>query len=112
MSRQRIGRTCTTAGCPAIVTDGRSRCPVHRRERERERGSARARGYDRNWEEISGIILRRDPICVACGMAPSQHADHITPLRRGGTNEPENLQGLCAPCHSRKTAREDGGFGR
>jgi hypothetical protein len=24
----------------------------------------------------------------------------------------ENLQGLCASCHARKTARQDGGFGR
>ena len=26
-------------------------------------------------------------------------------------NEPTSLQSLCKPCHSRKTAREDGGFG-
>jgi len=30
------------------------------------------------------------------------------PLAAGGTDERENLQGLCKPCHSAKTAREDG----
>ena len=35
--------------------------------------------------------------------------DHITPINDGGTNEWANLQPLCAPCHNRKTATEDGG---
>ncbi|ALN84936.1 HNH endonuclease family protein [Lysobacter capsici] len=26
-------------------------------------------------------------------------------------NDLTNLQPLCSPCHSRKTAKEDGGFG-
>lgn len=41
------------------------------------------------------------------------HVDHVVPLERGGARFDEgNLQPLCAPCHSRKTARQDGGFGR
>lgn len=40
------------------------------------------------------------------------HVDHIVPKERGGADELHNLQVLCAPCHSRKTAIEDGGFGR
>jgi 5-methylcytosine-specific restriction protein A len=39
--------------------------------------------------------------------------DHIKP-HQGDPElfwDSENLQALCAPCHSRKTASEDGGFG-
>lgn len=32
--------------------------------------------------------------------------DHIEPLHRGGSNEPENLQLLCIECHKVKSARE------
>jgi hypothetical protein len=45
--------------------------------------------------------------------------DHRTPWRRGRTREEqqalfwdrENWQPSCGPCHSHKTAKEDGGFG-
>jgi 5-methylcytosine-specific restriction protein A len=40
------------------------------------------------------------------------HLDHVIPLAQGGTNDPDNLQWLCAGCHSRKTVEQDGGFGR
>ncbi len=32
--------------------------------------------------------------------------------RRGGTDDPDNLQGMCHDCHSRKTAIEDGRWDR
>jgi 5-methylcytosine-specific restriction protein A len=38
--------------------------------------------------------------------------DHIVPRSAGGADTPGNLQPLCRPCHSRKTARFDGGYGR
>ncbi len=40
--------------------------------------------------------------------------DHIIP-HKGDMSlfwDPSNWQSLCHACHSRKTAREDGGFGR
>lgn len=33
------------------------------------------------------------------------HVDHITPLARGGTNWPKNLQLTCANCNNRKHAK-------
>lgn len=56
-------------------------------------------------------ILRRDPVCVACGVAASTVADHVRShaecLRAG--IEPDTLdngQGMCATCHDLKTRRE------
>jgi len=41
------------------------------------------------------------------------HLDHIVPLAAGGERlDASNVQWLCIACHSVKTAREDGGFGK
>ena len=41
---------------------------------------------------------------------PAKHVDHVDNDR--SNEEPDNLRSLCVPCHSRKTVRCDGGFGR
>lgn len=66
------------------------------------------------WKALRAQILRRDPICRACRMARSSHCDHIQPHRGDQVLfwDPANLQGLCRSCHSHKTARRDGGWGR
>jgi len=51
-------------------------------------------------------VLARDPVCRICWKAAATVADHIKPLSRGGDWSLENGQGLCHPCHSRKTAQE------
>jgi hypothetical protein len=40
-------RVCLEPGCGALIREGKrgGRCPVHTRERERQRGTASARGY-------------------------------------------------------------------
>lgn len=55
---------------------------------------------------VSAAILRRDPICRACGAAPSTQADHILPHAEGGSDHMSNGQGLCTPCHDAKTRTE------
>ncbi|MCO7226001.1 HNH endonuclease [Pleionea sp. CnH1-48] len=46
-------------------------------------------------------------MCLAISrIQAAQTVDHITPKSRGGTDEPDNLQSLCYPCHDYKTARE------
>ncbi|MCK4624021.1 MAG: HNH endonuclease [Phycisphaerae bacterium] len=58
------------------------------------------------------MVLARDPICRICKRKPTTEADHIVPIREGGARyDLANLQGLCKPCHSRKTATEDGRWG-
>lgn len=62
------------------------------------------------WQHLRDIVLSRDPLCLHCladdVITPSQHVDHVDD--DPSNNDLDNLQGLCAPCHSRKTARDKG----
>jgi 5-methylcytosine-specific restriction endonuclease McrA len=56
------------------------------------------------WAKIRARILERDPICVLCGVRQSTHCDHIEAKK--DDHRPEGLQGVCGPCHDRKSSRE------
>lgn len=50
--------------------------------------------------------LRKDTRCVYCGKVLTKHNatfDHIVPLSRGGSNDPENLCWCCASCNKAKS---------
>jgi len=59
--------------------------------------------YDAAWRKQRIALLREQPLCRLCLAAgrtvPASVADHIVPLRDGGTNETSNLQPLCKRCH-------------
>jgi 5-methylcytosine-specific restriction protein A len=38
----------------------------------------------------------------------ANQVDHITPKANGGTDNAENLEAICEPCHKAKTARDNG----
>ncbi|MDT0477387.1 holin [Streptomyces sp. DSM 41014] len=110
-------RICSTPGCPEYTAQGR--CPDCRAAADQARGGARARGYGRAHEGFRAAVLARDPECVLCHNAPSVHADHWPIdrrelVRRGDDpNDPQHGRGLCQPCHSTETAREQpGGWNR
>jgi 5-methylcytosine-specific restriction protein A len=94
-----------------MAVKGRGYCETHVVVRVvEERPSPAERGYDYEWRKARARFLRSHPYCEVCG-ALATDADHRLPLRAGGTHDEGNLQALCHACHSRKTAREDGGFG-
>ena len=77
---------------------------------EYRRHSARVTRSSR-WRVLRMQALRRDDFnCVSCGSVHRLQVDHIEPVR----DRPElawdldNLQTLCASCHSRKTIQEIG----
>lgn len=55
-------------------------------------------------EDIQAILTKQDWTCIYCPAAliEGYHVDHVTPLSRGGSNWPVNLQCLCGPCNLRK----------
>ena len=66
----------------------------------------------RAWRRARGMQLALHPRCQLCRRRKATQVDHIKPVASGGHPfDPRNLQSVCAPCHSRKTAGQDGGFG-
>ena len=79
---------------------------------KQDRKSSRERGYTGKWEKERKAYLADHPFCDCCG-APATVVDHIKP-HKGDKRlfwSRSNWQPLCASCHGRKTARQDGGFG-
>lgn len=79
--------------------------------------SSTARGYGYRWQQYRKQFLSVHPLCVQCQVdgrvTGATVVDHITPHKGNQTLfwGPSNHQSLCKPCHDRKTAAEDGGFG-
>jgi 5-methylcytosine-specific restriction protein A len=129
-------RPCAHPACSARVRSGY--CSAHARSRDAQRGSARARGYDAQWEALRAWFVQHAEPFGLCGarlpgtppttssrcqaeglITPGVRVNHIRPHRRpDGTSDPalrldvHNLELLCASCDSRVTATWDGGFGR
>lgn len=55
-------------------------------------------------------VLDEEPFCRRClkggKQVASEVVDHIKPLAWGGSDERNNKQGLCNPCHDAKSAAE------
>jgi 5-methylcytosine-specific restriction enzyme A len=111
------GHPCKAAGCGAVIASG-PYCSNHQPagavgDMDRRQSSAR-RGYDNRWRKLRLIVLAEQPVCAdpynrhRGQVVPSLHVDHITPKREGGRDTRENLQGLCASCHSYKTTAIEG----
>lgn len=78
------------------------------------RVSRHARGYGTAWDRKRKRILKRDQhLCQPClsadRLTPASQVDHITSKAKGGTDDDDNLQAICGPCHEAKTIAEKGG---
>jgi 5-methylcytosine-specific restriction protein A len=84
---------------------------------EQERGTSSQRGYNYRWQQSRKGFLAKHPLCKHCQqqgrVTAATDVDHIVPHRGDMALfwDRTNWQGLCHPCHSAKTATEDGGFG-
>ncbi len=58
----------------------------------------------REWQAIRAQIFERDDYtCRYCGVKGGRlECDHVVPLSRGGSNEPDNLTAACFDCNRSK----------
>jgi len=80
-----------------------------RKHRSAIRGTKQQRGYGGEWERISKLKRRADPLCQVCRVAAADDVDHLVPFR--GPSDPlrtdwDNLQSICRPCHMKKHGRQ------
>ena len=111
-------RPCPKPHCGRLIRVGKA-CPYCTRIAERGRGSARARGYDAEWDAYSKAWLAQFPFCGQRqdGALHAEHSrcvqngqrrratvtDHIVPIRAGGARlDPANHQSLCVRCNTLK----------
>jgi 5-methylcytosine-specific restriction enzyme A len=119
-------KPCRVPRCAELVRPPATKCVSHARLEMRAtaskfnaaHGSPAKRGYDRKWTRYRKVYLAYHPFCVDPRrihgpLVPSEEVDHIIPHCGDMILfwDPANHQALCTTCHSRKTAREDGGFG-
>lgn len=62
----------------------------------REKVTGKVRAY---------VFARDGHQCKKCGAPPPLVVDHIMPVSKGGSGEPDNLQSLCWDCNSAKGAK-------
>jgi len=110
---------CGKAGCRALTHT--RYCTKHteseKRNYDKTRGTSAQRGYGSAWQKARAYFLRSHPLCKECEgegkVVAATVVDHIKP-HKGNKKlfwDKLNWQSLCAPCHNRKTATHDGGFG-
>ncbi len=70
------------------------------------------------WKRLRKLQLAKEPLCRLCKeqgyIVAATVVDHIEP-HKGDYElfyDPDNLDSMCVTCHNRKTAKEDGGFGK
>lgn len=114
-------RPCRAPRCPRLTRDGY--CEEHRSIKRagsgQPRASAHARGYGRQWQRYRAAYLLEHPLCVDCQaegvIERATDVDHVVAV--DGPDDPRfwdetNHAARCHSHHSRKTAAEDGAFGR
>lgn len=57
--------------------------------------------------DVALLYKDQDGRCLYCGcsIAAGYHVDHMIPIARGGSNDPENLALACPGCNLSKGAR-------
>ncbi len=114
---------CRQPGCKELV-DKPSYCEAHRKARNRQYSQDRRNAGDEHqafytssrWRKLRAWHLREHPLCCECERRGrtviATIVDHITLIKQGGAPlERTNLQSLCGPCHSRKSALEGSRWG-
>jgi 5-methylcytosine-specific restriction protein A len=114
---------CNKPGCHRLTTE--RFCEEHAKAAEqqydKQRGTASERGYGVRWQRYRLMFLRQHPLCEcdecrrSARLLPATDVDHIKAVSGPDDPlfwEPTNHRALSHSCHSRKTVREDGRWGK
>jgi 5-methylcytosine-specific restriction enzyme A len=113
-------RPCRSSRCRNLTASGYCEACRSKGAGSEVRKTAAQRGYGYRWQKASKAYLAAHPIAVDWfkehdgRIYAAEVVDHIIP-HKGNMNlfwDRNNWQGLTRIDHSRKTAIEDGGFGR
>lgn len=103
-------RPCTKVGCGVLVHDGSGRCAKHPKPVWTKPVAATKRITGRRLQAMRAQLFAAHPLCAECQrqgrVTLAKQRDHITPLAEGGTDDDDNVQGLCEPCHEVKSKAE------
>ena len=96
--------------CGALVSDGTTRCDLHKRPAWTKRDDAPKRRTGRWLQRERDRLFSYEPLCRECGrqgrVTLAVIRDHIVPLSEGGTDDDDNIQPLCQACSDVKTEAE------
>jgi 5-methylcytosine-specific restriction enzyme A len=67
--------------------------------------------HTRRWRNLRALMLKENPLCVLCEakgvISVAKVVDHMVRYQPGDDFfNKDNLQGLCAKCHNRKSGNE------
>ncbi len=113
-------RICLHPGCNQLVSTQERYCPKHKHKHKMDanRPNSYRRGYTKAWQRYRTQYLAEHPVCVMClkqgQIREAIVVDHIVPHKGDMKRfwDRSNHQALCKRCHDKKTATQDGGFGR
>ena len=112
--------------CPALISKCKRYCPdcaLKARQQSRQQDDVRDRKDARRWcharwyRKAVKMLLNDNPLCAECKhtgrIRPAAEVDHKIPHQGDWVLfiDRKNWQALCRSCHSKKTAKKDGGFG-
>jgi hypothetical protein len=103
-------RYCRQSGCTGLALSGHY-CPAHERNNSQTAKNAYRREpwYGRSsWDRVRVCKLHANPMCERCLTEPAtqvHHRDDSWRMTRDWRSfiDQQNLESLCAHCHSRET---------
>lgn len=109
-------RVCNVSLCSTLTEHPSGKCEAHRKAARQtsdaKRASARARGYNAEWERSRDAYLAAYPWCEHAGCnEPATDVDHIDgqgPIGPRG-HDWSNMRSFCHPHHSQRTATDQPG---
>lgn len=108
----RAPKHCSNPTCTNLVPAGTRWCDEHHQSgwSRSPRTASAGRTNTTAWKKQRMLALQRDAHqCVIRGprcTIQATEVDHVVPCYLGGSDQLDNLQSCCHPCHAQKTARE------